>query len=154
MSPPPKRYLACSVPRFLRQDRLRYLSLQSLIGSRIQRGDKGNNLIFDIVMLPADQFQRMKLNVGLPLVLNLELKREREFPIGFVPSDTKQIVVPADEPDPEAFARDYFKKAFGLVEALNQDTATQEEETIGALFHSYEETLLARRRKERHDLAL
>jgi hypothetical protein len=110
----PKKYMAASVPRFLRQTSLGYLPLQCVIGSRLVKGAAGANLFFDIIMLPVNEFQRMKNNVGLQHVIAPALKAGPAFKAGFVCADTKEVVVPADEPDPEGYARNYFMLEFGL----------------------------------------
>ncbi len=120
-----KKYMAASVPRFLRQTRLGYLPLQCVIGSRLVKGDGGANLFFDIVMLPVNEFQRMRTNVGLQHVIAPALKAGPTFSPGFVLADAKQVIVPPDEPDPEGFARSHFLKLFGLSEPENEKDAQQ-----------------------------
>lgn len=110
-----KRYMAGSIPRFLRQTKLGYLPLNCLIGSRVIHGERGNNLVLDVIMLPAPEFQRMKSNIGLEHVLAPSLKMDATFKPGFVIVDKKEVAVPAGEPDPEAYAREYFMKEFGLL---------------------------------------
>jgi len=114
---PQRTYMAASVPRFLRQTRLGYLPLNAVIGSRLVTGDGGENLCFDIIMLPAKEFQRMRGHVGLQHVIAPVLKFGPTFNPAFVLADTKQIVVPADQLNPEEFARNYFMKAYGLIAA-------------------------------------
>ena len=107
--------MAASVPRFLRQNRLAYLPLTCVIGSRLTQGDKGASLAFDIIMLPAPQFERMKSNVGLQHVIAPTPSPLPGVNHGFVLADTKYVVVPEGEPDPETFAKNHFLKVFGLV---------------------------------------
>ncbi|CAM6000157.1 unnamed protein product [Sphagnum balticum] len=68
---------------------------------RLIKGDGGANLFFDIVMLPINEFQRMRTNVGLQHVIAPALKAGPTFSPGFVLADAKQVIVPAEEPDPE-----------------------------------------------------
>ncbi|HEV7454003.1 MAG TPA: hypothetical protein VGO07_01970 [Candidatus Saccharimonadales bacterium] len=103
------------MPRFLRTARLSYLPTHSIIGSRYIKGADGGNLIFDIVMLPVEQFQRMRSNVGLQHVAAPALKLGPQLAPSFVLADAKEVIVPCDEPDPENFAKNYFMKAFGLI---------------------------------------
>lgn len=112
----PKRFMAASVPRSLRQQRLGHLPASSIIGSKHQRGKDGGNLVHDIIMLPEPQFVRMKGNVGMQQVVSPGLRAGSDFQPSFVMQDTKTVTVPADAVDQEAFARHYFIKEFGLEE--------------------------------------
>lgn len=116
MSQQPKRFMAASVPRSLRQQRLGHLPFQTIIGSKHQRGADGGNLIYDIIMLPEPEFVRMKTNVGIRQVMGPALKSDASFQPGFVMQDTRTVVAPADAIDQEAFARAHFIKEFGLEE--------------------------------------
>jgi hypothetical protein len=107
--------MAASVPRFLRQTKLGYLPLKCIVGSRLLRGDGGANLYFDIIMLPVPEFVRMRTNVGLQHVLAPALKAGPTFNPGYVLADTKQVIVPENEPDPEAYAKSHFLTMFGLL---------------------------------------
>lgn len=111
-----KRYMAASVPRSLRQQRLGHLPASSIIGSKHQRGKDGGNIIYDIIMLPEPQFVRMKGNVGMQQVANPGLRAGADFQPGFVMQDTKTVTAPDDALDAEAFARTHFIKEFGLEE--------------------------------------
>ena len=117
--------MAASVPRFLRQSRLAYLPLKCVIGSRLIQGE-GSNLYFDIVMLPVPEFQRMRGNVGLQHVNAPALKAGPTFNPGFVLTDAKQVIVPDNEPNPEAFAKNHFLVLFGLI-APDVPTETTEQ---------------------------
>ncbi len=110
-----KRYMAGSIPRFLRQTKLGYLPLNCLLGSRIQRGNEGVNLIYDFVMLTIPEFQRVKSNIGLQHVLAPALKIDTTFSPGFVITDAKTCIVQLKETDPEGYARSYFLMQFGLI---------------------------------------
>jgi hypothetical protein len=112
----PKTYMAASVPRSIRQSRLGYVPLQCILGSRYVKGGDGSNLVYDIVMLPAPEFQRMRMNVGLQNVITPGPKIGPNFQPVYVLADAKHVTVPADEPDPENYAKDYFKKIFGLTD--------------------------------------
>jgi hypothetical protein len=107
--------MAASVPRFMRTARLAYLPLQTVIGSYIVRGDGGVNLIFDVIMLPELEFKRMRSHVGLQNIVAPNLRPgNASFAPTFVPSDQKQVEVPADILDPRAYAHAHFVRAFGL----------------------------------------
>jgi hypothetical protein len=110
---PLKKFMAASVPRFLRASRLSYLPLKCIIGSwRIEIEDD-INLVFNVVMLPADEFTRAKSYLATPTLTTPSLHYGRFAPAyGF--KDTKEIIVPADEADPENYAKAYFLEAFNL----------------------------------------
>ena len=116
MEQQPKRYMAASVPRSLRQQRLGHLPASTIIGSKHVRGKDGGNMIHDIIMLPEPQFVRMKGNVGMQQVANPGLRAGSDFQPGFVMQDTKTVTAPVDAVDQEAFARAHFIKEFGLEE--------------------------------------
>ena len=113
----PRKYMAASVPRSLRQTRLSYLPQSCLIGSRFLRGDSGDNLVYDIVMLPVKDFQRMRANVGLQHVFAPALRPSSEITPAYIPQDIKEVVVPAGEADPLGYAKSVFAVLFGLVAA-------------------------------------
>jgi hypothetical protein len=107
--------MAASVPRFLRQARLAYLPLDCVIGSRAIEGDNGENLIFDVIVLPEKQFQRMKTYVGLQNELTPVLAAGPIFEPSFILTDTKTIAVPEDESNAQSYARNHFMIEFDLV---------------------------------------
>ena len=107
--------MAASVPRYLRQNRLGYLPLSSIVGSRLLKGRNGANLVFDIIMLPVNEFQRMKTNVGMQHVSAPVLNAGPGMMPSFMLTDAKEVIVPAGEADPERFAKEYFMKVFGLL---------------------------------------
>ena len=78
------------------------------------QGEGGTNLYFDIVMLPMNEFQRMRTNVGLQHMVAPQPKMGPTFNPGFVLSDVKQISVPDSEPNPAAYAKSHFLKLFGI----------------------------------------
>jgi hypothetical protein len=109
--------MAAPVPRFLRQTRLNYLPSHCVIGSYLVESKGGANLYFDIIMLPAQQFQHMKSNVGLQQIMAPNPSPLPGLNPSFVVNDVRQVVVPADEPNPEAYAKNYFLVEFGLIHA-------------------------------------
>lgn len=112
----PKKYMAASVPRFIRQTRLGYLPLDCVIGSRLYKGEGDNNIVMDIIMLPVPQFQRMRTNVGLQHVAApVPQPGSSGFQISYMLTDIKEVKVPVHEPDTEAYARNYFMLHFGLL---------------------------------------
>jgi hypothetical protein len=112
-----KKYMATPVPRFLRQSRLGYLPTHCIIDSYLMKGNEGANLYLDLVMLPVQQFSRMRSNVGLQHVIAPALNAGPSFNPGFVINNVKEVAVPDSEPDPEAYAKNYFLKEFGLSES-------------------------------------
>jgi len=110
-----RKYMAASVPRYLRTTRLAYLPLHTIIGTRYVQGAGGAHVVFDVVMLEAHQFQRMKSNVGLQHLPAPALKAGPEFAPAFILADAREVVVPADENDPENYAKNYFLKLFDLL---------------------------------------
>jgi hypothetical protein len=109
----PKTYLAASVPRYLRQTRLGYLPLHSLIGVRVIRNLAGvASQIFDVIMLSQGEFQRMRMNVSLQHIASPALKMGGGIDAVFVLTDTKQVVVQADDPNPMATARKFLVQEF------------------------------------------
>jgi len=127
----PKKFMAGTVPRFLRQARLAYLPSRCVIGSRLTVGANGANLYFDIVMLPEPEFVRMRSNVGLQHVVAPALKAGPTFNPGFVIVDARYVVVPDEEPDPETYARNYFITLFGL-DVVQAPVTVPEESKIAA----------------------
>jgi hypothetical protein len=107
------RFLAASVPRFIRTARLSHLKLSSIIGTRVTKGSDATNFIFDIIMLPEREFLRMRMHLAVPDSANPALQRGRFAP-AYIPSDVKVLLVPPEEADPESFARTYFRGVFNL----------------------------------------
>jgi hypothetical protein len=110
-----KTYMAGSVPRFLRQSKLSHLPYASVIGSHAIRADNGSSLYFDIIMLPLPEFQRMRSYVGLQHVNTPVLQPAGDLKPSFVITNAKQVTAPADEPNPEEYAKNYFLLEFGLI---------------------------------------
>ena len=108
------RYFAASVPRYIRNARLFYLSRDAIIGSRLVKNNSGG-LVYDIIMLPEPEFMRAKLYLSLAVgqTSSLELTMSKITP-AYSPVDTKFLRLPLDEPDPYRRARAYFVAQFGL----------------------------------------
>lgn len=112
----PRKYMAGSVPRFLRQTRLAHVPPSCVIGSKLQKGDGGANIVFDIIMLPMQEFTRMKSQVGLQHVIAPGPQMGPSFNPSFVMANAKEVTVPAEEPNPENYAKTFFLLHFGLLE--------------------------------------
>lgn len=111
------KFVAGSVPRYLRQTKLGHLPTTCVIGSHATRNADGATFAYDVIMLPAPQFQRMRSQVGLQHVVSPTLKAGPAVNPAFVIADAKEVVVPEGEADPEAYARRYFQQLFKLVTA-------------------------------------
>jgi DnaJ domain len=110
---PITRYMAASIPRFIRIARLGYLRLDSIIGSWFIAKENDLNYVFDVIMLPERQFLRARLYLGVPDSASPSLSRGGFLP-AYIPKDVKTIIVPPDEPYPEVYAKNHFIEAFGL----------------------------------------
>jgi hypothetical protein len=111
---PVTKFQAAPVPRFIRQAKLSYLPMNVVIGSYLIKGDGGSNIVMDVIMLPAQQFQRMRTNVGLQHVATPTLQAGPGLMPSFMLKDVKEITVPEGEPDAEGYAKAYFVREFKL----------------------------------------
>jgi hypothetical protein len=109
----PIRFQAASIPRFLRTTQLGYLQLNAIVGSRLVQSNGGGG-VYDIVMLPAQLFQRMRSNLGIMHIISPTPKPGAAFTPSFVPMDVREVSIPDDCPDPAAAARAHFIHLFGL----------------------------------------
>ncbi len=109
----PVRYMAFSVPRYIRLSRLYYLALHAIIGSRAVRCSGGRLLVYDVIMLPEMDFRRAKLNLGIEGHGSPELSMTRLVP-AYIPIDTKTVIVPKEEKNASRYAKDYFMEEFRL----------------------------------------
>src|ERR1043166_9532640 len=102
-----RRYVAASVPRYIRLARLPYLSANSVIGS--WRAKQGNNdsLIYDVIMLRPVEFNRARVNLGLQNPGSPTLDMSKMTP-AYIPLDVREVLIPKDETNPHAFARKSF----------------------------------------------
>ncbi len=106
-----KKYLAASIPRSVRAARLSYLPRATIIGSHVTKREKDLNLIFDVIMLPEDQFLRARSWLSVPELVNAQLSRD-SFAPPYVLQNVHEVIVPAGQADPEGFAAAHFKKIF------------------------------------------
>jgi hypothetical protein len=114
-----RKYWAASVPRHVRLARPGFLPQSCVIGTRIVR-NANTNMFIDVVMMLASEFRIMRTNISVNLVLAPALKLGANLPEpGFIFTDIREVVVPADEPDPYNFAKNYFLQKFCLVAADN-----------------------------------
>ena len=109
-----RKFMAAPVPRFIRQAKLGYLPMNTVIGGYLIKGDGGANMVMDVVMLPVQQFQRMRSNVGLQHVATPGLQAGPGLMPSFMLKDVKEVTVPEAEPDAEAWAKAYFIREFKL----------------------------------------
>lgn len=107
-----RKYYAASIPRSIRAARLRQLRLENIVGSWSRESQPGQLAVFDVIMLPAQEFTRARAMLASPDV-GMANERGGMTP-PYIPADVKEVTVPDGESDPFAFAKAYFKKAFGL----------------------------------------
>jgi len=107
-------YFAASIPRSVRSARLSHLPVGYIIGSWHIEVKNDLNQVFDVIMLPEKEFNRARMYLGAPTVVDPSLSRGGVTP-PYVPKDTKQVVVPEGEADPRAFAKEYFLREFNLL---------------------------------------
>ncbi len=107
------KFMAASVPRYIRNKRLFYLGSNTVIGSRLVKSGGSVGLIYDVIMLPEREFKRARLNLGIEASGSPALEMTNLTP-AYIPIDTKEIIVPPGEADPASFAKAYFLNAFGL----------------------------------------
>jgi curved DNA-binding protein CbpA len=110
---PPKKYMAAYVPRSIRTARLGYLPLHTIIGSKALKKENDISFVFDYFMLPEDQFLRAKSYLSSPEVV-LPALQYGKFAPPYTLKDIKEVFVPEDEPDPEEYAKNYFRTEFAL----------------------------------------
>ncbi len=108
------RYCAASVPRYIRNARLFYLGIKSVIGSKLVKNNSGG-LVYDIIMLPEQEFMRAKLLLSLPVgqTSSIDLSPSKMTP-AYSPMDAKCVTIPPGEYDPYNYARNWFMEKFGL----------------------------------------
>jgi hypothetical protein len=108
--PGPIKYMAASIPRFIRNARLFYLGRDAIIGSRMV-GSPG--MVYDVIMLSQREFMRARLRLSMEGYGIQELTMSKLTP-PYIPMDVKEITVPPEEADPETFAKMYFWKEYGI----------------------------------------
>lgn len=125
-----KTYIAFAIPRFIRSSRLPYIPMSHVIGSRLVGDGKNATIIYDVVMLPEPEFARARMNAGMQHIITPAPHRGEVMPVGVIPTDIKKVVVPSDEEDAFAYAKDYFIKAYHInapgVAATTVDTDQKE----------------------------
>lgn len=109
------KFMAASIPRYIRNARLPHVGTHAVIGSRLIRTRMGQGLVYDVLMLPEQEFIRAKLYLSLTQGQNssLELTMSKLTP-AYTPMDTKIVIVPFAEMNPYEYARKYFLKEFKL----------------------------------------
>ncbi len=111
----PRKYIAASVPRFMRQGRLGWLPAKYIIGSKLSAGKGSGNLYYDVIMAPVQEFQRIRNSVSLAPVVAPNPQPGLNLNASFIMSDMKEVTVPTDEADPEQYAKNFFLVHFGFV---------------------------------------
>jgi hypothetical protein len=108
-----QKYLAASIPRSIRAARLRQVRLESIIGSWHRESSPGQFLVYDVVMLPEQEFIRMRAALASTTQGTPSLQQSSVVP-PYIPTDTKEFIVPAGEADAFAFAKQHFVQEFKL----------------------------------------
>lgn len=113
------KFVAASVPRYIRNARLFYLGRDTIIGSRLVKNNSGN-LVYDVIMLPEQEFMRAKLLLSLAVgqSSSLELTMSKMTP-AYSPVDARSFIVPPSDPDPWGAARAHFRELFKLKDSGN-----------------------------------
>ncbi len=111
----PRHFIASVVPRFIRTTRLGYIPMKYVIGSRLVGDGVNSTIIYDIIMLPESEFPRARMSAGMPHVVAPAPHIGETLPVGTVPSDVRHVTVPEAEPDPEGYAKSYFREQYGLL---------------------------------------
>jgi hypothetical protein len=106
-------YVAASIPRFIRNTRLAHLRLGSIIGSWAIENPHSMNIVYDVVMLPADEFARAMTYLAVPAMTSPALRREN-FNGAYSPKDIKQMVVDGTDPEARQIAVRHFVQEFKL----------------------------------------
>lgn len=109
---PAMKYVAASIPRFIRTARLSHVPVNCVIASWHIPQENDINFIYDIVMLPEREFLRARMHMATPDSVNPAYQRGRFSPT-YIPRDVKTVTVPDGEANPAQYARDYFLKEFG-----------------------------------------
>jgi len=111
--PHPTKYMAASIPRYIRTARLSHLPRSTIIGCWFTKAAGNVNYVFDVIMLPEAQFLRAKSHLAVPESALPSLQCGKFAP-PYSPTDIKEITIPLDESDPEGYAKSHFIKEFGL----------------------------------------
>ncbi len=106
-----RKYMAASVPRFVRNARLSHLPAKCIIGCWYIGRENDINVVYDIIMLPEIEFVRARGHLGTPDSAMPSLTRGKFTP-PYIPQDIKQVIVPLDQPNPEHYARNYLRQEF------------------------------------------
>ena len=107
------KYMAASVPRYIRNKRLFYLGRDAVIGSKLVKSEGSVGLLYDIIMLPEREFLRARLNLGIEASGSPALEMSNLTP-AYIPIDTKEVLVPPTETNPHEYAKTHFQKKYGL----------------------------------------
>lgn len=113
---PAQRYMAAPILRSMRQARLGHLPRHAVIGNIVIEKKNDLNVIYDIIMLPAGAFMRARAHLSAPTP-GLQFQ-PGSFDAPYIPQNVKEFIVPSDAKDAEKAAREYFKKEFGIDQAL------------------------------------
>jgi len=110
------KFVAASIPRYIRNSRLFYLHRGAIIGSRLHKHGDSVGMLYDIVMLTEREFQRARLYLGMEGFGSPQLSMSKLTP-AYISKDAKAFSVPLTDPHPERTAAAYFLKEFGLTDS-------------------------------------
>lgn len=103
------RYMAASIPRFIRYARLAHLPAHAVIGSWQQ-----GTLTYDVVMLAEKEFHAARTHLASAAPISAHVGLQSLIAPAFAPRDTKSFVPLGKGPAAIEEARAFFKQAFHL----------------------------------------
>lgn len=107
------RFISAAIPRAMRQKRLWYFGLRSVIGSIEANTSYHGPTYFDVMMFTPTQYERARTylstqNPGMP-----GLDRGGDNFV-YIPQHVYAVEVPANEQHPEQYAKAYFREVWNL----------------------------------------
>ncbi|MBV8060945.1 MAG: hypothetical protein JO126_09305 [Alphaproteobacteria bacterium] len=106
-------FAAASVPRHIRSTRLAYIPVNAVIGCWSYKDAAGYAQNFDVIMLPADAFVKMRNYLASPPMGAALQQGNMAAP--YLLKDAKEVRVPADTTNPALLAAEHFRQAFNLI---------------------------------------
>lgn len=106
-------FAAASVPRHVRSTRLAYIPMKAIIGCWTYKDAAGFSQNFDVIMLPADAFVKMRNYLATPPMGAALQQGNMSAP--YLLKDVKEVRIPASTPEPELVAAEHFRPLFNLI---------------------------------------
>lgn len=113
------RYIAASIPRHIRASRAPWLRRDAVIGCV----KHPSGMVYDVVMLPAADFVRLRNRLAAQSVGLATLERGA-MDAPYIPQDVKEMTVLPSESDPRLVAVRYFRNVFRLPDLPMRDDET------------------------------